>query len=94
MYFYVDKKAKGMKKCVIKCQIKYEDYNDCLENNEKVLRSNQSFKSEAHIFSLRKLVTLHRMEMMIQDHKRLMQWYHIHMTQVLEECAKQNSVYI
>ena len=47
---YVDKKAKGMKKCVIKCEIKYEDYNNCLENNEKLLRSNQSFKSETHFF--------------------------------------------
>ena len=55
MYFYVDKKAKGMKKCVIKCQIKYEDYNDCLENYEKVLRSNQSFKSEARIFFTEKV---------------------------------------
>ena len=47
---YVDKKAKGMKKCVIKCEIKCEDYNNCLENNEKVLRSDQSFKSKAHFF--------------------------------------------
>ena len=29
---YIDKKAKGTKKCVIKREIKIQDYNDCLEN--------------------------------------------------------------
>ena len=33
-----DKKAKGTKKCVIKQRIKFNDYKDCLLNNEIVLK--------------------------------------------------------
>ena len=42
------KKAKGTKKCVIKRRLKCNDYKDCLLNNEIILKSQQSFKSEAH----------------------------------------------
>ena len=42
------KKAKGTKKCVIKPSIKFNDYKDCLLNNEIILKSQQRFKSEAH----------------------------------------------
>ena len=41
-----DKKAKGTRKCVIKRRLKFNDYKDCLLNNEIVLKSQQSFKSE------------------------------------------------
>ena len=41
-----DKKTKGTKKCVIK--LKFNDYKDCLLNNETVLKSQQRFKSERH----------------------------------------------
>ena len=43
-----DKKAKGKKKCVIKRRLKFNDYKDCLLNNEIILKSQQRFKSEAH----------------------------------------------
>ena len=43
-----DKKAKGTKKCVIKGRIKFNDYKDCLLNNEIILKSQQLFKSERH----------------------------------------------
>ena len=42
------KKAKGTKKCVIKKNIKFEDYKMCLFNNNPVLRSQEVFKSEFH----------------------------------------------
>ena len=42
------KKAKGTKKCVIKRRLKFNDYKDCLLNNEIILKSHQKFKSEAH----------------------------------------------
>ena len=32
-------KAKGTKKCVIKKELKFNDYKDCLLNNEVVLKS-------------------------------------------------------
>ena len=39
------KKAKGTKRCVIKRQIMFESYIDCLLNNKNVYRSQQIFKS-------------------------------------------------
>ena len=44
----VDKKAKGTMKCVIKRRLKFNDYKDCLLNNENILKSQQRFKSERH----------------------------------------------
>ena len=43
-----DKKAKGRKQCVIKRRLKFNDYKDCLLNNEIILKSQQKFKSERH----------------------------------------------
>ena len=43
-----DKKAKGTKKCVIKRRLKFNDYKDCLLNNEIILKSQQKNKSKRH----------------------------------------------
>ena len=43
-----DKRAKGTKKCVIKRRLKFNDYKNCLLNDEIILRSLKRFKSEAH----------------------------------------------
>ena len=45
---HVTKKAKRTKKCVIKRRLKFNDFKDCLLNNEIVLKSQQRFKSERH----------------------------------------------
>ena len=45
---HVTKKAKGTKTCVIKRVLKFNDYKDCLLNNEIILKSQQRFKSERH----------------------------------------------
>ena len=42
------KKAKGTKKCVIKKMLKFEDYKKCLFDNEPMIKSQQTFKSENH----------------------------------------------
>ena len=42
------KKAKGTKKGVIKRILKFNDYKNCLLNNEVILESQQRFKSEAY----------------------------------------------
>ena len=39
---------KGTKKCVIKRIHKFNDYKNCILNNEIILKSLQRFKSEAH----------------------------------------------
>ena len=43
-----DKKAKGTKKCVTKRRLKFNDYKDCLFNNEIIYKLQQRFKSERH----------------------------------------------
>ena len=50
-----DKKANGTKKCVIKRRLKFNDYKDCLLNNETTLKSQQIFKSE-RLYILKKSV--------------------------------------
>ena len=43
------KKAKGTKKCIINKMLSFNDYKKCLFDNGKVLRLQQSFKSDNHI---------------------------------------------
>ena len=43
-----DKKTKGTKKCVIKIELKFNDYKNCLLNDKLVLKSQQIFQSERH----------------------------------------------
>ena len=43
-----DKKAKGIKKYVIKRIIKFNDYKNCLLKDEVVLKSQQRFRSKGH----------------------------------------------
>ena len=53
-YTYLDdygndhKKAKGTKKCVIKQKLMFQNFKDCLFNNNYVYRSQQRFKSYNH----------------------------------------------
>ena len=42
------KKQKEQKKCVIKRELKFNNYKDCLLNDKVVLKSQQRFKSERH----------------------------------------------
>ena len=44
----VIKRLKEQKKCVITRRVKFNDYKDCLLNNEIILQSQQRFKSERH----------------------------------------------
>ena len=43
-----DKKAKGTKKCVIKRMIKFDDYKNCLLNDEVILKSQERFMIKKH----------------------------------------------
>ena len=42
------KKSKRTKKCVIKREIMFENYTDCLVNDKIILKSQQRFKSDHH----------------------------------------------
>ena len=43
-----NKKAKGTKKCVIKRELKFENYRESLFNDKIILKSQQRFKSDHH----------------------------------------------
>ena len=42
------KKSKGTKKCVIKRELMFENYKDCLLNDKIILNSQQRLKSDHH----------------------------------------------
>ena len=42
------KKSKGTKKCIIKRELMFENYKDCLFNDKIILKSQQRFKSDHH----------------------------------------------
>ena len=55
------KKAKGTKKCIIKRQIMFQNYKNCLLNNKNAYRSQQRFNLKVIImmFIQKKLIKLH-----------------------------------
>ena len=62
------KKAKGTKKCVMKRILKFNDYNDCLCNNEIPLKPQQRFKSEAYCVYTEEI---NKIALSTNDHRRL-----------------------
>ena len=42
------KKQREQKKCIIKRVLKFNDYKNCLLNNEIILKSQQKFKNKEH----------------------------------------------
>ena len=44
----VHKRAKGTKKCIIKREIMFEHYKDCLFNSKIIIRSQQRFRNDHH----------------------------------------------
>ena len=42
------KKVKRTKKCILKLELMFESYKDCLFNGEAILKSQQRFKSNHH----------------------------------------------
>ena len=47
----MNKKAKGTKKCVIKHRLKFKDYYDSLFKNKNILRTQQRFRSDHHVYT-------------------------------------------
>ena len=44
----IDKKTEGTKKCAINKMIRFDDYKNCLLNDEVILKSQQRFISKKH----------------------------------------------
>ena len=51
----VDKRTKVTSKWVIKWEIEFEYWKSCYRNNKTILKSRQSFRSQAHIFFTEKV---------------------------------------
>ena len=91
------KKAKGTKKCVIKRILKFNDYKNCLLNNEVILESQQRFKSEAYnVYSqeINKITLSCNDDKRVQTFDRLTSYTYtdiliLYMTQVFKEYVKQ-----
>ena len=47
-----DKKAKGIKKCIIKRKLKFEDYENCLEASQIARKINNFLKKKIDVDSL------------------------------------------
>ena len=54
-----DKKAKEKKKFIIKREIKFKSYKDCLFKNEIILKSQQRLKVKHIMYILNKLIRFH-----------------------------------
>ena len=72
MYSYIDnsehKKCKGIKKCVIKREIKFKDYKRCLLEGIDVYKSQLLFKSNKHEI---KTLEVNKLALNSQDDQRV-----------------------
>ena len=68
--------------------LKFNDYKNCVLNNEVVLKSQQRFKSEAHDVHTEEV---NKIALSGNDNKRLkmLELHHILMIQVLEKYVQQ-----
>ena len=73
------KNAKATKKYVMKREVTFKNYEDCLLNDKTILKSQQRFKSGCHnvytMYILNKSIRLHSAVMMIRDYKQLINVY-------------------
>ena len=64
----VHKRAKGTKKCIIKREIMFEYYKDCLFNNKTIIKSQQRFRSDHHRVYTEEV---NKIALSSSDHKRI-----------------------
>ena len=63
-----EKKAKGVKKCVIKKSLTFEDYEKCLFSEEKLMRDMNIFRTKYHdVYS----TTVNKIALSANDDKRI-----------------------
>ena len=75
------KKSKGTKKGVIKRELMFGNYKDCLFNDKIILKSQQRFKSDYHNVFTEQINEI-AVVMMIKYCKHLRKLQHIHMEQM------------
>ena len=84
-----NKKAKGIKRCVIKHRLMFGNYKDPLFNNKTILKSQLRFKSDHHNVYTEEV---NKIALNSNDDKRLckhlIKLQHIHMEQMLLNYVK------
>ena len=81
------KKAEGVKRCVIKHRLMFENYKDSLFNNKTILKSQLRFKSDHHNVYTEEVNKI-ALNSNIRDHKHLVELQHIYMEQILLKYVK------
>ena len=68
-----------MKKVLMKRDVMFKNYKDCLLDDKSTLKSQQRFKSDCHnvynMYILNRSIRLHSGVMMIRDYKHLINVY-------------------
>ena len=82
------KRAKGMKKCIVKREITFENYMDSLFNDEVIIKSQQRFRSDHHRDYTEEVNKIVQVVMMIKDYKRMIELLHIHTEHLLLKFVK------
>ena len=81
------KKAKGVKRCVVKRRLMFENYKDSLFNNKTIMRSQLRFKSDHHNVYTEEV---NKIALNSSDNKRLQTFYRIttypYGTNAFKEC--------
>ena len=80
-----NKKAKGIKKCVIKHRLMFENYKDSLFNNKAILKSQLGFKSDRHNMYTEEV---NKIALSSNDDKRSQTFDSIHTEQLLSRYVK------
>ena len=79
----VHKRAKGTKKCVIKREIMFEHYKDCLFNSKTIIKSQQRFRSDHHKVHTEEVNKIAMSSNDDKDYKHLIELLHIHTVEAL-----------
>ena len=82
------KKAKGVKRCLIKRRLMFENYKYSLFNDKIIMRSQLRFKSDYHDVYTEKVNKIALI--IIRHYKQLMELQHIHTEQMLFKYVKVN----
>ena len=81
-------KSKGTKECVVKRELMFENYKDCLSNDKIVLESQQRFQSDHHKVYTEEINKIALSSNDIRDSKHLIGLKHIHMEKMFLKYVK------
>ena len=82
------KKSKGTKKCVIRRELMFENYKDCLFKDKIILKSQKRFKSHHHNVYTEEINKIELSSNDGRSYKHLIELKHIHIEQMLLKYVK------